>query len=123
MLNKNPRIWVLQLGLGGQFITAFTFEDIDEISMLSRELARILIHQGDMEMEQRELLSENSAAVVANCGWLYIKSSGPDTGNSPEVIMKKILRMPRDPFNQTQEFSLDLEKFRRLRRRLVAGSL
>jgi hypothetical protein len=89
--------------------------------MSSRELARILIHEGNMEMELRELLSENSAAIVANCGRLYIKSSGPD--NSPEVIMKQILRMPRDLFNHNQEFILDLEKFRGLRRRLVAGSL
>jgi hypothetical protein len=121
VLNKNPRIRVLQLGLDPQFLTAFTFEDIDEISMSSQELERILIHQGDMEIEQRELLSENSAAVVASCGWLYIKSSGPD--NSPDVIMKKILRMPRGRYYETQEFILDLEKFRRLRRRLLAGSL
>jgi hypothetical protein len=121
VLNKNPRIRILQLGLDPQFLTAFTFEDIDEISMSSQELERILIHQGDMEIEQRELLSENSAAVVASCGWLYIKSSGPD--NSPDVIMKKILRMPRGRYYETQEFILDLEKFRRLRRRLLAGSL
>jgi hypothetical protein len=124
VLQKNPRIRVLQLGLDAQFLTAFTFENIDEISMSSQELARILIHQGDMELERWELLSENSADVATSCGWLYIKNSGPD--NSPDVIMKKIFRMPRmarDPFNNTQEFILDLAKFRRLRRRLVAGSL
>jgi hypothetical protein len=125
VLNKNPRIRVLQLGLDAQFLTAFTFEDIDEISMSSQELARILIHQGALELEQWRLLYENPADVAANCDWLYIKSSGPD--NSPEVIMNKIFRMARmarDPFYHTpKEFILDLEKFRRLRRRLVAGSL